>query len=105
MRPLGKHQLCLLATMASPFSLLIVGDRVSKSLVNRGLLEPHFARDDDAFHGISPAGLRAVARAMERGELEQFLDPKFQRDRARLFFGTKASASQDTDHPEPGEEG
>lgn len=89
---LGKHQLCLLATMASPFSLLIVGDKISRSLVKRGLLAPHFAKSD-GFHGVTPSGLRAVAEAMERGDLEQFMDPKYRRDQARLYWSTKASDS------------
>lgn len=89
---LGKHQLNLLATMASPFSALIVKDRVAVSLAKRGLLAPHFAgkkgvgsgpaaTNRDSFFGITPAGLRALADAYEAGQLEQFLDPKFQRDR------------------------
>ena len=94
---LGKHQLCLLATMASPFSLLIVGDRISRSLEKRGLLAPHFAKSD-GFHGVTPAGLRAVAEAMERGELDQFTDPKYLRDRARIYVSSKASDSGHSAH-------
>ena len=73
--------------MASPFQALVVGDKVSRSLVKHGLLAPHFA-DRDAFHGITPYGLRELADHMERGELNQFLDPKFERDRVRLYIGT-----------------
>ena len=89
---LGKHQLCLLASMASPFSVLVVGDRVSRSLVKRGLMASHFAEKAKAegFHGITPAGLRELADAMERGELEQFLDQSYRRDTARLALGIKA---------------
>lgn len=95
---LGKHQLCLLATMASPFSALIVGDRVSEGLVRRGLLAPHFSgkkKGKDSFFGVTPKGLRVLATAYEGGALEQFIDEKFQRDRARLCFSTRASVSEE----------
>lgn len=97
---LGKHQLCLLATTASPFNALIVKDGVAASLAKRALLAPHFAgkkgvdSGDDSFFGITPAGLRALADAYEAGQLEQFLDPKFQRDRTRLYIGTKAKGPE-----------
>lgn len=91
---LGKHQLCLLATIASPFSMLVVSDKLSRSLVNRGFLEPRRPprkkdKDDGGFFGITPAGLRAVADAVERGELEQFYDPRFRRDRVRLYMDAR----------------
>ena len=96
MKRLGTHQLCLLATLASPFSALIVTDRVAASLVKRRLLSPHFAASKgvgsgrDSFFGITPAGLRVLADAYEGGALERFLDPKFQRDRTRITFSTRA---------------
>lgn len=73
---LGKRQLKLLAGMGSPFSWLIVGDRLSDSLAKRGLLKP---RSDGSysFFRITPAGLRTLADALERGELEQFVDKRF----------------------------
>lgn len=91
MSRLGKHQLCLLASLASPFLKVIVGDRLSRSLVRRGLMAPHWSdpKRADGLHGITPAGLRALADALERGDLEQFLDPRFQRDRARLLWDVK----------------
>ena len=92
---LGKHQLCLLASMASPFSLLIVGDKISRSLEKRGLLAPHSLKTNDGFFGVTPTGLRELAGALERGELEQFTDPKFRRDRARLYIDAKASPNRD----------
>ena len=100
---LGKHQLSLLATMASPFSSLIVTDRVAESLVKREFLSPHFASQrmgEGSFFGITPMGLRALADAYEAGLLEQFLDPKFQRDRTRLYIGTKASDSVRSGEPD-----
>lgn len=100
---LGKHQLCLLATMASPFSLLIVADKVSRSLVKHGVLAPHLLKktkkpkDEDAFFGITPVGLRAVAFALETGQLNQFVDQKYRRDMARLYVGIKASEQKAKD--------
>lgn len=77
---LGKHQLQRLMGLASPSCLLIVaGDRLSKSLVKRGLTKPHFADDPDAWHRITPTGLRALADALEAGELEPFMK-KFPRE-------------------------
>lgn len=98
---LGKQRLCLLATMASPFTLLIVLDKLSRSLLDRGLIEPrkHPLKPDDpddkgGLFSVSPAGLRRLADAMERGELEQFFDPRFERDRVRLYLdGKKRGAS------------
>lgn len=90
---LGKHQLCLLATMASPFNILIVPDPIAKALIKRGYLEerPHPRKKGEGCYATSPAGLRAVADALERGDLEQFFDPKFERDRVRLYLeGSKS---------------
>ena len=91
MAQLGKHQLALLATMGSPFMLLVVSDKLSRSLVHRGLLEPRRPprrsdKDDGGFFGITPAGLRALADALEGGDLEQFYDEQFERDRVRLYM-------------------
>lgn len=73
-RPLGKNQLERLLGLASPSSLLIVArDPVSKSLAARGMTAPYYPDDPDAWHRITPAGLRALADAYEAGELEQFM--------------------------------
>jgi hypothetical protein len=88
---LGRHQLCLLATMGSPFSLLVIRDKVSQSIESRGLLAP--SRKDGLF-GITPQGLRTLADALERGELEPFFDGRFrERDMTRLYINGKADAS------------
>lgn len=87
---LGKNQLCLLATMASPFSLLVVDDALGKSLVKRGYLAPHFhPKKTGGFLAITPTGLRALAVALEKGEIEQFFDPRYLRDRARIYIDAK----------------
>ena len=72
-RPLGKLQLERLMGLASPSCLLIVGDAVSKSLVKRGMLKPHFPDTPEAWHRITPAGMRALAEALEVGQLDQFM--------------------------------
>lgn len=94
MTKLGKNQLCLLATMASPFSLLIVGDKLSATLVSKGLLEPRHHSGKGGFLGITPRGLYALGDAMTRGDIEQFFDPKFQRDRARIYISGQASPGE-----------
>lgn len=72
-RPLGKLQLERLMGLASPSCLLVVGDALSKSLVARGLLKPHFSEKPDAWHRITASGLRALADAYEAGQLDQFM--------------------------------
>lgn len=74
-RPLGKLQLELLMALASPSCLMIVGNGVSKSLVDRGLLKPNFADKPEAWHRITPNGLRALADAYETGRLEPLIKP------------------------------
>ncbi len=73
MRPLGKHQLERLMGLASPSCLMVVGDAVSRSLVKRGLLMPYFPDKPDAWHRITPSGLRVLAEAFEAGQLDQFM--------------------------------
>lgn len=72
-RPLGKLQLEKLMGLSSPSMLLVVGDAVSSSLVKRGLLAPAVPDRPDAWHRITPAGLRALADAFEAGRLDQFM--------------------------------
>lgn len=72
-RPLGKNQLERLLGLATPYSLLVVGDGpVIASLVKRGLLKPKKVADPMAFLQITPAGMRALADAFEAGQLDQF---------------------------------
>lgn len=86
---LGRRQLELLAAMASPFSLLVAGDAVTRSLEKRGLVAPHFAKSKDGFFGVTPRGLRALADEMERGRLEQFIDQKYERSPARIYMSAR----------------
>ena len=52
---------------------MIVGNAVSKSLVKRGLLKPHFPDNPEAWHRITPLGLRTLADAYEAGQLDRFM--------------------------------
>lgn len=74
-RPLGKLQLERLLGLASPSMLLVVGDKLSESLVKRGLLKPRIKKRPNAWHGITPAGMRVLADAFESGDLKQFMKP------------------------------
>jgi hypothetical protein len=74
-RPLGKLQLERLLGLASPGMLLVVGDKISASLVKRGLLRPRLKKRPNSWHGITPAGMRALADAYEAGQLKQFMKP------------------------------
>ena len=80
-RPLGKLQLEFLVGLSSPTCLLVVGNAVSASLVKRGLLRPHFPDKPEAWHRITPSGLRTLADALEAGHLDQFMT-KFPPERA-----------------------
>lgn len=73
MHPLGKRQLERLLGLASPSMMLVVGDALSASLVGRGLLTPHFPDQADAWHRITPAGMRALADVYEAGLLDRFM--------------------------------
>jgi hypothetical protein len=75
MKPLGKLQLERLLGLASPSMLLVVGDAISESLVKRGLLKPRLPNRPHAWHGITPAGMRALADAYQAGQLKQFMKP------------------------------
>ena len=61
---LGKRQLSLLKALGSPGLALVVGDRVSSSLVRRGLCKQ---TDTGGIVCITPAGLRVLADALEKG--------------------------------------
>lgn len=84
MRPLGKQQIQRLMSLASPSCLMIVGDKVSASLVARGLLKPNFPDKPDAWHRITPAGMRLLADAYEAGHLDQYMK-KFPREDAQTI--------------------
>lgn len=69
-RPLGKQQLRLLMLLGRPGTVMVTpADSVARSLGRRGLLS-------EAGDRITPSGLRALADAMESGQLEQFMEPR-----------------------------
>jgi hypothetical protein len=68
-RPLGKNQRNLLGKLAGIWMALVVGDKLSASLVKRGLL---MAEADGQWAHITPTGLRLVADEMEAGRLKGF---------------------------------
>lgn len=68
-RPLGQHQRDLLARLGGVTMALVVGDKVSDSLVKRGLA---VAEPDGSFVRIAPAGLRMLADEIEAGRIEPF---------------------------------
>lgn len=82
MRTLGRNQLERLLGIASPSCMLVVGDKVSASLIKRGLAKFNFPDTPDAWHQITPAGMRALADAYEAGKLQQFMKP-FPKERRR----------------------
>lgn len=82
MARLGKQQMRLLITLASPGTLLVIADARSESLERLGLVKAHSpavpakppAKAIPAgMVGITPAGLRRLADEMEAGRLEQFI--------------------------------
>jgi hypothetical protein len=82
---LGHRELCLLATMASPFSLLVVGDRIAERLAGKGYLATRSPKSGDGLLAVTPAALRRLADEMEAGNIEQFFDERYRRDRVRLY--------------------
>lgn len=68
---LGKNQLEMLTVLGCPGRFLVVPDKLSDSMVKRGLLH-----SVDGFVCITPAGLRALADAVEAGTVKQ--QPKAQ---------------------------
>ena len=71
MSRLGDQQIRLLIVLATPDRGLLTPDKVSASLVRRGLL----AEDKPGGCSvITPAGLRALADAMEAGRVKHCLD-------------------------------
>jgi hypothetical protein len=104
MRPLGKLQLERLMGLASPSCLLVVGDALSKSLVKRGLLKPHFPDKPSAWHRITPEGMRTLADAFEAGQLDQFMTT-FPPKREGLAITSPESERQQAHSLDLGEDG
>lgn len=70
-RPLGKNQRDLLAKLGGVTMSLVVADKLSDSLVRRGLLS---AEPDGSFARITPLGLRVLADELEAGRVTSGAD-------------------------------
>ncbi len=68
MTRLGKRQLDQLAQFAGVFRAVIVPDKLLTSLVKAGMMEP-LSKKSNGFLGLTPAGYRAVADALESGKV------------------------------------
>lgn len=69
-RPLGKRQFALLASLGGVNFAVVVGDKMTASLVRRGLL---MAEPDGSFARITAYGLRRLADEVEAGRTTGFL--------------------------------
>jgi hypothetical protein len=70
---LGRQQLDSLMVLGAPSRVLIAPiGKVERSLQRRGLVAPHAGGPSLR---ITPAGLRALADALEAGELDRLLKP------------------------------
>ena len=65
---LGKHQIEWLAGMRIG-AAQIVGSKLARSLVKRGLAKAH-GEDGDSWISITPEGLEALASAIRSGDCE-----------------------------------
>lgn len=74
MRPLGKRQRNLLASLAGVNFAVVVGDKLTAALVQRGLLT---AEPDGSWAHITPAGLRCMADEIEAGRQQMFSTEQF----------------------------
>lgn len=69
MAPLGKNQLDFLMKMSGMGRAVIVGDKLIRSLCDRGLLVA-LSTEGDSFFVLTPNGLRAIADAIDSGALK-----------------------------------
>lgn len=69
---LGWRQLAELSMCASPATLLLTPDKVTRSLVARGLMRQR--EKDKGAACITAAGLRTLANAMDAGVLDDALE-------------------------------
>lgn len=75
----GSRQIELLILLASPFTTLMTPDKGAEALARRGLLrQDHYVGEDGVRraggHCITPAGLRALADAMEAGRVPDAIE-------------------------------
>lgn len=79
---LGKRQLEMLILCCSPLSLLLTPDAVSDALVTKGLMTAT-RKGPRSPASISASGLRAVADAMDRGDIPPAIERMKQEAKAR----------------------
>lgn len=70
---LGKHQLQMLRA-AGTSSALVVPCATSRRLCDLGLMKAH--GEGGSFISVTPAGLRALADAVDAGKINLFVMPK-----------------------------
>lgn len=90
---LGPKQLELLILASSVTSVLLSTDKVSASLVKRGLLRE---RDAGKACCIAPAGLRLLADEMEAGRVDDALEAIRKQVEARRAKTAALKADQST---------
>lgn len=79
---LGPKQLEVLCGLARPTALVVMPDKITRSLERRGLLKAE--HEDGSFAGITPAGLRHLADELESGRIRALwpLDPRLKEQRS-----------------------
>ncbi len=70
---LGKRQLALLRGVG-PTSAVVVPDGTTRRLCDLGLMKAH-GGEDGSFAAVTPAGLRALADAVDAGKIGLFKMP------------------------------
>lgn len=73
MTRIGKNQLSILITMASPTRLLMTGGKQAEVMAARGLLREH-RQGEGVTYRIAPDGLRALADEMEAGRVDDAIE-------------------------------
>jgi hypothetical protein len=71
---LGKHQLELLRNLGAT-SAVVAPDKTTRRLCALGLMHAHGGKDG-SFAAITPAGLRALADAVDAGKIRLFKMPE-----------------------------
>lgn len=74
MARIGKKQLRTLMSLGAPHMVLITPDKVSESLVRRGLLKHDSHVPESKACRITPDGLRVLADEMEAGRVDDLIE-------------------------------
>lgn len=73
MTRIGKNQLRLLITLASPTMMLMTGGKEAVAMASRGLLQER-RQGNGVGYSISSSGLRALADEMEAGRVDDAIE-------------------------------